>query len=213
MRWYQKLSSVGKTVFATITAIGAIVVVITLFLGLPGGFNDFFDQSPALREKWLSADQWTGMYSSFPEGVVNMEDLELSSDSDVVLNLIYSSNSYDIDGYIYSETFLGKYGNYPEPFRRGPIYPDLMLNGTPSILLPNSLKLEVYDVVFGKRVDIDKLRIKRDGPDGIITVSSSGPLLPNTLRLSPDENLTQDDLDFRSLLKRARDHIRGSTDP
>ena len=90
MRWYQKLSSVGKTVFATITAIGAIVVVIMLFLGLPGGFNDFFYQSPALREKWLSADHWTGMYSSFPEGVVNMEDLELSSDSDVVINLIYS---------------------------------------------------------------------------------------------------------------------------
>ena len=75
-------------------------------------------------------------------------------------------------------------------------------------MFPNRLKLKVYDVVLGETLDIDKLQIKRDGPDGIVTVSSYGPLLHNSLRLSPDEYLTEDDLDFRSLLERARDYVR-----
>ena len=185
--------------FAKIMAsIGIICGALFAALTLPGHINDFLAELPLARENWLNAHQWTGMYSSSPEGVTNMGDLELSSESDVVLNLNYSEERHDIGGYIYSETFLG----------RGPLYPNLMLHGTPSILWPNSLKLEVFDVVLGQRLDIDELRIKRDGPDGLITVSSNGFLLQHTLRLSPDEYLMEDDLDFRSLLERARDNTR-----
>ena len=170
-----------------------------MVLTFPGQLNDFLEEWPLARERWLSAHQWTGMYSSFPEGVMNIEDLDLSSESDVVLNLIYFGEGYGIDGYIHSETFLG----------RGPLYPDLMLNGTPSILRPNSLRLDVFDVVQGRLLFIDELSVKRDGPDGLITVSSAGPLLHDTLRLSLDEQLTEDDLDFRSFLERARCPGRG----
>ena len=193
MGWIRKFG------FAKAIVVALFAVVITV-LEFPGKINDFLAELPLARERWVEAHQWTGMYSSLPEGVTNMEDLELSSESDVVLNLNYSKERHDIDGYIYSETFLGG----------GRFHPTLMLYGTPSILWPNSLKLKVFDVVRGQLSDIDELRIKRDGPDGIVTVSSNGPLLRHTLRLSPDEHLTEDDLDFRSLLERARDNIRDS---
>lgn len=143
----------------------------------------------------------------FPEAVVNMEDFELSSDSDVVLNLTYSEESHDINGYIYSDAFLGKFA-YPGPFRRGPIYPNLLVHGTPKLLFPNRLKVKVYDVVLGETLDIDKVQLIRDGQDGIITVSSNVSLLHKSLRFSPDEYLKEDDLDFRSLLERASDYNR-----
>ena len=174
--------------------VAATFVTFSIILALPGQFNDFLEEFPLTREYWLKAHQWTGMYSSFPEGVVNMEDLDLSSESDVVLNLNYSEERRRIDGYIYSEAFLGRY-----------LYPNLMLDGEPSILRPNSLRL---DVVAGNLVFIDTLRIKRDVPDGLITVSSTGPLLHHALRRSPDEHLTEDELDFRSLLERARNNTQ-----
>ncbi len=196
MGWIRKLGFVKVICVALFAALFPAFIAV---LPLPGKINDFLSELPLTREHWLNAHQWTGMYSSFPEGVTNMEDLELSSESDVVLNLNYSEERHDIDGYIYSETFLG----------RGPLFPNLMLHGTPSILWPNSLKLKVFDVVRGQRLDIDELTIKRDGPDGIVTVSSNGSLLQHKLRLSPDEHLTEDGLDFRSLLERARDNTRG----
>ena len=176
--------------------------IVREFLALPGQLNTFLDEYPTLREKWLNAQQWTGMYSSFPEGVMNLEDLDLSIDSDVVLNLIYSEESHRIDGYIYSESFLG----------RGPLYPYLMLDGAPNTLRPNSLRLDVFDVIEGHCLIIDRLNIKREGPDGMIAVSSNGSLIDQTLRLAPDEHLTEDDLDFRSLLERARDYTRAPDD-
>ncbi len=197
----------AKLVVAT-TVVATTVGTFLIVLELPGQFNDFLEEFPLTREYWLKAHQWTGMYSSFPEGVVNMEDLDLSSESDVVLNLNYSEERHRIDGYIYSEAFLGRYRYLETSLGIGLFYPDLMLDGEPSILRPNSLRLDVFDVVEGHLVFIDTLRIKRDVPDDLITVSSTGPLLHHALRLSPDEHLTEDELDFRSLLERARDNTQ-----
>lgn len=73
MKWIKWLSC-G---FAALVAI----------LLLPSQLNNFFAEFPSVREKWLNAGQWTGMYSSFPEGIVNLEYLALSRDSDVVMSL------------------------------------------------------------------------------------------------------------------------------
>lgn len=181
---------------------GCLFAALVAILLLPSQVNSFFDELPSMREKWLSARQWTGMYSSIPEGIVNLEELALSQDSDVVINLIYSEDLHRIDGYVFSETFL----------RRGHFYPTLLLHGAPSILAPNKLKLEVFDRIQGKRVSFGKLTVERDGPDDLITVSSSA-LPDRRFRLSPDEYLTEDDLDFRSLLERAREHARAQETP
>ena len=85
-----------------VTAIFKQVKAILIFLGITGGIltggiltggilllpeqlNRFFDEYPVLRERWLNATHWTGMYSSFPEGVVNMAELDLSWESDVTI--------------------------------------------------------------------------------------------------------------------------------
>ena len=78
-----------KRIIFILLSVG-LIGFIGFILSLPGDINEFSDEYLTLRERWLKAHQWTGMYSSFPEGMVNMEDLELSSDSDVVINLIYS---------------------------------------------------------------------------------------------------------------------------
>lgn len=174
---------------------GVLGGLLLVLLNLPSQLNNFFVELPLLREDRLKTQQWAGMYSSSPEGIVNIEDLDLSEESDVVLNLTYSEEIGGLDGYFYSECLIG----------RGLFYPKLLLNVIPQIFFPNRLKLEVFDIVGGKSLDIDNLTVVRDGPGGIITVSSNGNLLDGTIRLAPDEHLTEEELDFSSALERARD--------
>ncbi len=182
-------------IFGFFKAVGTIFCVLIAVLLLPQQINSFLAECPLTRENWLNAHQWTGMYSSFPEGTVNMEDPNLSSHSNVVLDLTYYEEGHSIDGIIYSGGDPGK----------GIFYTSLMLTGAPRVWSPNTLELDVFRIVAGRISIIDRLRIERENPGGIITVSSAGRVLDQTLRLSPDEHLTQDDLDFGSFLPPVQD--------
>ena len=169
--------------------IGCVIVSI---LTLPGILNEFFDESPVLLERRFNAEQWTGMYSTFPEGVVNMEELELSQESDVIISLDYSSEEHSIQGSIYSDTFCER-----GLFKHLPIYGQVFIEGIPQILSPNRLEVNAYDFVDGRYIPLDEIRIERDNPQGIITITSKGRLLSDSLRLAPDTELIEKELDIR----------------
>ena len=97
---------------AAVVTISGIVTIISGIITILVAFNQFDAPVHALREKWVNASQWTGVYSSFPEGVVNMEELNLSVDSDVIVFLEYSENEYRIDGYLHSDLFCEKGFSY-----------------------------------------------------------------------------------------------------
>ena len=159
---------------------------------IPVVFNQFDAAVHALREKWVNASQWTGVYSSFPEGVVNMEELNLSVDSDVIVFLEYSENEYRIDGYLHSDLFCEK----------GFSYRNVLLAGTPSIWTPNRLNIEVYEIVQGHTIELGAIRIFRDGLQGIITVicrESKSCLITDTLRLTPTPYIIEEELEFLCL--------------
>ena len=181
-----------KVILVVLGTIGTIITIIGLVLTLPGKFNQFSVESPVMREQWLNATQWTGMYSSYPEGVVNMAELDLSHESDVIISLNYSDKQHSIDGYIHSDTFC----------KRGLVYRNVLLEGSPDIWAPNRLDLDAFEFVGGRTIILDKIRIDRDGPQGIITVTSvesNGRLLRDTLRLAPDSELKEEELDFLCL--------------
>ena len=179
-----------------VLGLGTIGTIITTYiepvLTLPGKINQFIVESPVLREKWLNATQWAGIYSSNPEGVVDMEDLDLSREFDVTISLNYSNELHSITGYIHSDTFC----------KRGLFYRNVLLKGSPDIWAPNRLDLDVFEIMGGHTIILDKIRIERDGPQGIITVTSiesNGRLLSDTLRLAPDSELIEEELDFLCL--------------
>ena len=167
-----------------------LVGMITGILVLPEQLNQFFDEYPVLRERWLSATQWTGMYSSFPEGVVNMAELDLSWESDVTISLNYSEETHSVDGYIHSDTFC----------EMGLLYRNVLLVGSPSIWAPNRLDMYAFEVVGGYTVTLGKIRIDRDG--GIIAVTSienTGGLFEDTLRLAAGSELKEEEQEFLCL--------------
>ena len=179
----------NKAIMFTFGGIGVFIVFV---LSLPGHINQFSDTLPILREKWLNAKQWTGMYSSYPEGVVDMDELDLSRESDVKISLNYSEELHMIDGYIHSDTFC----------EMGLRYRNVLLKGSPSIWALDSLNIDVYEIVQGHTVLLDKIRIDREVPQGIITVRSTeikGLIINDTLRLAPDSELNEEELEFLCL--------------
>ena len=152
-------------------------------LELPKRINQFSDEFPILREKWLNATQWTGLYSCCPEGIVNLAELELSWDSDTKIYLEYSEEDHVIDGYIHSNSFC----------QMGLLYRSALLTGSPKVWTPDRLNLDVFEIVEGHTVILDKIRIDREVPQGIISVRSlkHKRLIHDMLRLAPDPELDE----------------------
>lgn len=171
----------------------SLILIIGGLLELPGQYNKFLMELPDLRETWLNSSKWTGMYSSYPEGIVNMEELDLSWESDVKISLRYSEEDHMIQGYIHSETIC----------KSGHLYHAVQLRGAPNILHPNRLDLEAFDYVGGKTVIWDdNLRIERAGLQGAISVTSTGSerrLFQNKLELFLDSELNEEDLDIHCI--------------
>ena len=174
--------------------IGGIVVIFGAFLVLPMKINQFSDELPTLREKWLNATQWTGMYSSYPEGIVNMAELDLSWKSDAIIYLEYSEESHAIDGHLRSD--MACFGQMVLWNHYG------LLDGSPDIWAPNRLILDVFNIANGHTVILDTIRIDREVPGGIITLrslKSNGHIFKETLRLAPNPEPYEEDLDVHCL--------------
>ena len=121
-----------------------------------------------------------------------MDELDLSRESDVKISLNYSEEVHMINGYIHSDTFC----------KMGLRYRNVLLIGSPNIWALDSLNIDVFEIVQGHTVFLDKIRIDREGPQGIITVRSTeikGLIINDTLRLAPDSELNKEELDFLCL--------------
>ena len=167
--------------------LGGIAVTLVAIMALPGQLNDFLLESAILKEKWLSAGQWSGIYSSTPEGIVNVGELALSTESDVVLRLTYVEEGDYFDGDILSESFcpLGVF-----------FYRNLLIGGRSSILTPNRIRLDVFDYVVGRKIALGTLRVKREAPGGLITIRSRELFSEDELRLAPTAALDENDLEL-----------------
>lgn len=71
----------------------------------------------------------------------------------------------------------------------------MLLKGAPSILAPNRLNIDIFEIVRGYTTILDKIQIDRD-VQGIITVTSTGRLFKDTLRLAPESEFIEEELDF-----------------
>ena len=125
-----------------------------------------------------------------------MEELKLSRESDVIISLNYLAEQHSIGGYIHSDTFCKKIFFDSNSIR---VFFDsnFRIEGEPQIFSRNRLDVNVYKIFDGEDILFDEIRIERDNPQGIITVTSKGRLLSDSLRLAPDTELIEDELDFQ----------------
>ncbi len=110
---------------------------------------------------WVKEDEhWGGHWSTFPEGIVNMEDMNLSKNTDFTVSL--TAKNGDIGGEI----------STGEICRVVPHFDFLLLrrkvNGT-------TARVTVWDIIGGKTVEFGEIDLVRDAD--VITVR---PLSGNT---------------------------------
>lgn len=146
------------------------------------GLNDTPSEFSKTKNSFLSwfkeDDAWVGMWSSFPEGVVDMASMNLT-DSDFIF---YIENSQgEMGGYFTSQTVC----------KIAPLsFGILMLDGKASA---SKATAEVFDIVQGRRLHIANFSFSRDG--NVLTVKQIdgvAPLIEAPLRLgkhpSPEES-------------------------
>ena len=119
---------------------------------------------------WRKEDEkWTGDWSTFPEGIVDMADMNLSDGVDLKMSLV--SKSGDIGGEISTGTIC----------KRVPHFDFLMIKGKVS---GNTARIAVWDIIGGKAVTFADLDLVRK--DDVITVkpvSGNGDWFPSGARI------------------------------
>jgi hypothetical protein len=156
--WYKKLWLVASAVGAVAFTLGLNGPTILQNLRkMPAEVSATSDQ----YFSWLKEDEkWTGNWSTFPEYIVNMEDMKLSENVDLKISLI-STN-----GEIGGEVSTG------EICKNVPYFDFLMLRGKVS---GKTAHVIVWDIIGGKTVEFGELDLIRE--DDVITVK---PLSGNT---------------------------------
>ncbi|WP_143703405.1 hypothetical protein [Xanthomonas oryzae] len=135
---------------------------------------------------WLHEDEeWNGYWSASSEGYINSSEMDLSN-SDLVL--ILSASNGELSGTVASKSIC----------RAIPLFNYNLVDGKISIT-GNTAKILIYDYIGGRRVELESLQLRRDGP--VIEVISRGGLLQmpdSPVRIarrpdrSKDENLEPD---------------------
>ena len=148
-----------KALGGFLVAIG--VLLAWLFLQLPTALknvHDFPEQARPVANKFLSwyyeDRQWEGLWSSFPEGLVDMGDMNLS-DTDIHLDI--EAENGRIRGMLTSRKVCEKF----------PYLQSLMFEG---VVSGRGARVIVFDYIGGKRVNIASLRLARH--DGVITLAT-----------------------------------------
>jgi hypothetical protein len=122
---------------------------------LPGKMNSFWDDSRIVLNRfdqwWLEPSLWSGRFDSAPEGIVDVSDLELTTGSDIVIDI--NILGHVVDGALYSLVFC----------EMGSFSPSALIEGQMNYFYPNRLNLRVYDFVNGRQVDLGAISIVRDG--------------------------------------------------
>lgn len=137
---------------------------------------------------WLKEDEeWNGYYSSFPEGIINIEDMKLS---DVDMKIIINASRGEIGGSIYTKEICSSF----------PSLGFLQLSGIVTITGNSINDVVVWDVVDGKVREFAKINIVKD--KDIITIkptSGNVGLFPKNARLGkhPNAEETEKSDEFR----------------
>jgi hypothetical protein len=117
---------------------------------LPGEVETTRDQFLS----WLRKDAaWTGDWSTFPEGIVDMGDMRLTEGVDLKLSL--QAKNGELGGMITSGKVCSNL----------PVFDFLLLRGTVS---GNTASVEVWDIVGGHQRVFERLKLVRE--DTVITV-------------------------------------------
>jgi hypothetical protein len=135
-----------------LTAIGYIAY--TLFKDAPTVLSNL-EKTPAAFEstkskflRWRYEDEaWSGTWSSFPEGYVDMGDMNLS---DVDLRLEIVADQGQIGGVIATGKIC----------QALPVFDFLLIKGEVS---GGDAKITVYDFIDGKRKEFARLALRREG--------------------------------------------------
>lgn len=120
-------------------------------------------------KSWVKEDEeWTGHWSSFPEGIVNMEDLGLS-DVDMEIT-IWASEGY-IDGTIATKKIC----------KSIPVFNYILLRGEVN---GSTAHVIAWDVIQGHKTDFAELSLQREGEVlTVIPVSGQVAWFPESARL------------------------------
>lgn len=167
--WYKKLwvvlSIVGFVFFTLIVNAPALLANLE---NLPG-------DTTRVKKKflgWYYEDEaWTGLWSAYPEGYVNLVEMELS-EVDLTIDLIVENG--EINGIIASKKMCAA----------APFSPFLLVDGDVN---GNTAIINIFDYVGGRRTDFVKAKLKRDGV--VMTVQPVSGLvewLPAEARLGLD---------------------------
>jgi len=162
-----------KRVWVVVSATG--IVVSTIFLKGPSLLQNARILPTEIRQttsqflSWYKDDgDWTGHWSSFPEGIVNMEDMHLS---DVDMQITIWAKEGSIDGTIATKSICNSI----------PMLNYILLSGEVSGTTAN---LNAWDIVQGHKIDFAQIRLVRDGDEITVTpVNGRKEWFPATARL------------------------------
>lgn len=162
---------------------GIAVVIFTLILNGPTILQNIRIMPAEIRTtldqylSWIHEDaEWTGQWSTFPQGIVDMEDMKLSDGVDLKLHLI--SENGELGGEISTEAICKK---VPFDF--------LMIRGKVN---GRTARVTVWDIVGGRKVDFADIDLVRE--TDIITikpVSGQVAWFPSGARVGKHPNLEE----------------------
>lgn len=133
-------------------------------------------------------DAWTGHWSSYPEGIVNMADMRLS---DVDMQITIWASQGDIDGTIATKNIC----------RSIPVLNYVLLRGSVS---GNAAHVVAWDIVQGHKTDFAKLTLAREGDAMTVTpIDGRKDWFPSTARLGRHPTRSEPDQAFCSEERKA----------
>ncbi|GHT92729.1 hypothetical protein FACS1894116_03400 [Betaproteobacteria bacterium] len=164
--WYKRIWVV---VSATSVVVSTILLKEPTLLQNARVLPEEVRQTAGQFLSWVKEDtEWTGHWSSFPEGIMDMADMHLS---DVDMQITIWASQGNIDGTISTKSIC----------KSIPVFNYVLLRGEVS---GNTAHVTAWDIVQGHKTEFAELKLVRDG--GIITVTpSSGrkDWFPATARL------------------------------
>jgi hypothetical protein len=165
--WYKKVWVVASAVGAVTFAIGLNGPTILQNLRkMPTEISETSDQYLS----WIKEDEkWTGDWSTFPEGIVDMADMNLSDGVDLKISI--SSKNGDLSGEISTGAIC----------KNVPSFDFLMIRGKVS---GDMARVTVWDIIGGKKTSFAELDLVRTGD--VITVkpvSGNGEWFPSGARI------------------------------
>lgn len=134
-------------VIGIVTLASVTLTLATIYIRDEQTFSRIADRLIAWHFK---SSLWSGYYNRYFEGIVNLEEMNLTTSS--TMSLALQSNGSSIDGVMAEKKFCNILPSYDYKLVRGTISH-----------FGNSAEIQVYDFVGGRTVVYAEFRIKTDG--------------------------------------------------